>query len=156
MDISINIFSIQFSISISGNVEYYSQILQSFSEAWMNIEMDHKVSKAASEAFWEAGAKWFPRLQGAKVNEVIETPIPQFVSLRNKMYINKVPPIELEFGYRNRETNEIIVRKCESAPVKEFNNRQYEKLYESASVKVKLYKWYCNYNFHSKYLNSPM
>ena len=42
----------------------------------------------------------------------------------------------MEIGYRHRETKEITVINAEVTPRKQYNAREYEKLYEVASVKV--------------------
>ena len=117
------------------NVDDYATILNHLSEQWMITEADHKVSQAASNAFWKLSLSWFHRLLEAKKEQNIRKKTPQFIQIRNKIYDNKLPPIKLELGYKHKESNElIVVNDIDAAPVGSFPPSDFLKLYEVASV----------------------
>lgn len=105
---------------------------------WLINEIHHRVSKEASNSFFEIAKKWFHRLFQAKEREGVNSKIPQFVHLRRKLYDSKVPPIKLEMAFQHITTKEIhFLEDIETAPVSQFPRDEYSKLYEIASVKVK-------------------
>lgn len=118
------------------NPELYCNVLRDLSEAWIDAETHHKVSKQASDDFFDIASKWFHKLYQAKARDLIQKNVPKFTTLRRRLHKTNVPPIELEIAYKNRETGEITVVKAEKTPVKQFNPREYEKIYEAAKVKV--------------------
>lgn len=116
----------------------YVDELNKISEKWIMVELKHRVSKAASEEFWDVAAEKFHDLQRAKIKDEVPRPIPKFVSLRNKLYKQKVPNIIVEEVYQHRESEEIISvgsnTKGPSPP--KYSSNEYLKLYEVATVKV--------------------
>ena len=111
----------------------------------MLTEIHHRVSKEASNAFFELGKKWFHELFQHKFQEGILRKTPQFVHIRRQLHKKNVPPINLEVAYRHRETGDVIVlQDLEVAPTTRFPRTTYEKLYEIASVKVYFYKLFSN------------
>lgn len=102
------------------------------------IEVDHHVSKEATNCFFDAGKKWFSLLERAKTTQGVGAKTPTFAHLRKKLYDAKVPKISMEISYKHRITGEITtVKDVESTPVGKYPRHEYEKLYESASVEVK-------------------
>ena len=118
----------------------YRQILYDLTEKWLNLEIHHhKTSKSGSEDFWNLAKDFFPKLARARINEMVYKPIPKLKYQRKKMYKDNVPPIEMDFGYENKETCELTTFKSDKTPLKRFNPRQYQKVFEVATVKVILY-----------------
>ena len=118
------------------DMEDYDSIYEKIKSKWLNTEIHHCVSKSASEAFWNIGLQLFPKLHSA---EGRRKKTPQFQSIRNNMYNNLIPPVELEIGYRNKASGEITVIKDSITPLKRFPPDKYEKLYEIGTVKVNVY-----------------
>lgn len=103
----------------------------------MSTELHHKVSKEASNSFFEIAKKRFHQLMIAKNLEGISKSTPQFVHLRRSLYNDNVPKIYLEVAYRNRVTGEeTVLQDLESIPTTQYPRSEYNKLYEIASVKV--------------------
>lgn len=96
------------------------------------VEVNHHVSKTATELFWKVALKFFPKLRSAAETQKTY----QFKTIRKKLYEEKVPNIFMEIGYKNRSTGEVEVVHDASTPVKQFPPNQYEKLYEIATLKV--------------------
>ena len=111
-------------------------MLEKLTEDWTTLEMDHRVSKTASEAFWELGKWAFPRLYKAKIDEVVLKNIPKFVSQRRKLHKDNVPPVHLEIGYLDKETKEVVLVEGDKTPKSRFHPTKFQKVYEVASVKV--------------------
>ena len=132
----------------------YRFILNSLSEDWMNNELAHHVSKAASDSFFEIAKKWIHKLNCAKNREGISTKIPQFTSIRRKLYDTKVPEIHMEIGYLDKETNEIIkLHDVQQTPTSRFPASRYQKLFEIAYVDVSnlfFFFFFTIFTFHEK------
>lgn len=95
-------------------------------------ELHHKLSKSASNELWNIWNKWFPRLNGHNLKK-----IPQFRTLRSRIYDDNVPKITLEVAYESKTTGEIIIlTDLDATPVSKFPADEYTKLYESATVQV--------------------
>ena len=114
----------------------YNDILNLLTEKWISLELHHHTSKRASEDFWDLSKKFFPKLFRARIDDMIYKPIPKLKSQRNKKKKDNIPPINLQVVYLNKETDEVTVYQGEKMPVNQFNPRQFQKLYEVASVKV--------------------
>ena len=99
------------------------------------IEISHRVSKTASNAFWKLAHKWFHRLFTAKKQQLLKKKVPQFAHLRRKMYA-ALPKIHLEIGYVHKETGELTVIHTSVTPRSKFPPDKYQKVYEIASVNV--------------------
>lgn len=110
----------------------------------MVAEVDHRVSKEASDDFFKIGLKWFPILHEAKIREGVSTKTPQFTHIRRTLHKKKVPPIHLEIGYKHKVTGEVIVVEDECTPKSRFPPQQYEKTHEIASVKVGISEFHKN------------
>ena len=107
-------------------------ILSKLAKEWIQVEINHKVSKQASDCFWNLGNKMFHNLYQARGDSGKK--IPQFSSLRNKL--NKtVPRVNMDVGYTSKTTGEItVVEDVDTIPVSKFPTNEYKKIYEIASV----------------------
>ena len=114
----------------------YHSLLENFYEAWMLTELEHTVSKTASNAFWSAAFKFIPPLIEAKSVQNITRKVPTFNHIRRTLHRNLTPDVNLEIGYRCNTSNEVTVVNAKSMPRSKFPGQQYEKLYEVATVKV--------------------
>ena len=123
---------------IEAENEDYNDALHELSKDWLEIEINHHVSKTATNKFWEvATKKIFPLFQ-AKKRQKVEKKTPQFRSMREKLN-RGIPPISMEIGYVSKTTGELIVKKdLQTTPVREFPPSEYQKVYEIASVQVRI------------------
>ena len=110
----------------------YSSILKKLKSDWLLAEIDHCVSKSASEAFWKIGLMYFTKLANAARKK--KTPL--FKSIRTKMYDDLLPPVGLEIAYKNKSNGEIVTINDTITQVKRFPPDKYEKIYEIGTVKV--------------------
>ena len=115
----------------------YDTILKYLSKQWLEIELHHRVSKTASDAFWSLAKEWFHKLFVAKSAQTITRKTPFFVHIRRRLYKNYVPPVYLNFGFRNKENGDIVtVENALVAPKSGFPSHQFEKLWEIGHVQV--------------------
>lgn len=127
----------------------YKDLLEKLSEKWITLEINHRMSKTASNELWELAKSTFPRLHRAKMEERVCKKIPKFPTLRDKLYATHVPKIRMEIAYKNKETGGItIIEDALSTPVTRFHPHLYEKLYESAKVEVRSQEANQIYAFH--------
>ena len=129
-----------------GNDEYdlngmdYQSLLEDLYDKWMTTELDHTVSKIASNSFWSVAFQYIPKLMEARQVQQVTKKVPTFNHIRRKLHAQKTPDVNLEIAYKSRETQEVMVVNEASAPKKRFPGHQYEKLYEVASVKVHMHE----------------
>lgn len=114
----------------------YESILKELSTKWIVAEADHNVSKVASNVMWKLAFQFIPNLIRAKDQQEDQTKIPQFQQIRRNYTEDNCPEVELQFGYRNKETDETFHIKSTVTPKSRFPPNKYEKLYEMATVKV--------------------
>lgn len=119
---------------IHANPEHYDVIFAQLKSNWLSAELQHCVSKTASDTFWRLGLQHFSTLQGAP-GRTRKTP--QFKTIRRNMYSDFLPDIELEIAYRDKGSGEITVVKDAITPLKRFSPSKYDKLYEIGTVKVR-------------------
>lgn len=119
--------------SINGEEEHYNDILKELKSQWLLTEIDHCVSKTASEAFWKLSLLYFSKLANA-IGKKKKTPL--FKSIRKNMITDLVPKVDLEIGYRNRTSGEILVVKDTTTPLKRFPLDKFEKIYEIGTMDV--------------------
>ena len=117
------------------------------------IEINHKVSKEASNQFWCLANAKFHELYVAKGNRGRK--IPQFFQLRDKLNEKKVPPINMEIGFKSKEDGEITVVNAKSSPTSLYPPSNYKRLYEIVSVDVSILIVYMVGNSNSKCLKAP-
>lgn len=116
--------------------ENYNVIFEKLKSEWLLAEIEHSVSKTASEAFWRIGLKYFPKLQTAAARP---KKTPQFQSIRNQMHNDLIPPIDLDFAYKHKRTGEVTIVSDTITPMRRFPTSEYEKLYEIGTVEVSQY-----------------
>lgn len=113
----------------------YKEILESLLEKWIINEIDHRVSKTASENFWRIASS-FHDLHVAK--GASRRKIPQLGHLRKKMYKDRVPDVHMEVGFQSKDTGEVTVLDDVAViPTSRFPTNQFRRLYEIASVDVR-------------------
>ena len=117
-------------------LENYDEIFNKLRSDWLMIELNHRVSKTATELFWKTALKYFPKMKSAVGNRRTA----QFKTIRKKLYDGStIPEVKMEIGYRNKRTGELELVNCSVTPVKNYSPANYEKIFEIASVKVSQY-----------------
>ena len=114
----------------------YVTLLENFSEKWVSMELDHTVSKIASDDFWRLACEFLPKIVYARSAQNVTRKLPQFSHIRKKLYNDNVPEVTLEIGYKNKDTDEVTVVTDTITPIKQYPPNQFEKMFEIASVKV--------------------
>ena len=114
----------------------YQTILEKLSESWLLVEVDHTVSKVAANAYWKHMMTLLPRLLRKKKMEQNTSKIPQFNHIRKKMHDQKVPKVNLELGYKCKETGEIKTVHDTVTKKSTYPPHEYIKLYEIATVQT--------------------
>lgn len=78
-----------------------------------------------------------PKLLQAKSLQNVRKKTPQFNHIRRQLHLKKTPKVHMEIAFKKKDTGEvIIVEDAEVAPKSRFPGHLYEKLYETATVKV--------------------
>ena len=117
--------------------ETFKSIHDELVKCWVNTEVDHHVSKAASNSFWKVADKCFHKLYEAKEREGITRKVPQFMHARKKIYEKMNPEISMQVAYKHKETGEItVVDSVDSTPASQYPPNVYTKIFEVASVEV--------------------
>ena len=111
----------------------YEKLLNSLSEKWLLVELNHSASKAASNAFWGLAIDIIPTLFETRRNLQITRKIPQFVTVRRTLHKKLLPKIHHTVGYEDEISKEIV--EIEDGDTSVIRNSQI-KIFESASVKV--------------------
>ena len=119
--------------------EDYDTIFEKLKSLWTLAEVDHCVSKTASESFWRIAMHYFPLLANAKGRKK-KTPL--FKTVRKHIYEDLVPPVKLEIGYKNKITGEIEIVEDTVTPVKQYSSANYEKIFEIGTVEVSSFHTY--------------
>ena len=111
------------------------------------MEIDHRVSKEASNEFWRLSNSMFHRMYLARGDRGRK--IPQISHLREKLYKDYVPPVNMDVGFKSKESGEVTVLKdVTSIPVSRFPTSQYQRLYEIASVEVSSLDFFLNMSIY--------
>ena len=98
---------------------------------WMLLELTHRVSKTATDAFWKLATTTFTQKLGiAKVPK-----IPTFRTLRTHIQRTMLPKITITTCYKD-ENGELQQDVQETTRVSKFPAKHFEKQYRIASVKV--------------------
>ena len=117
----------------------YYELLDEVSRAWLDTELDHKVSKTASNIYWQIACTLMIKVFEARKRQNITKKISRFQQIRRN-YEKKVPDINMKIGYIRKDTGELIVEEnLQCTPVKAYPPSLYKKAYEIASVKVSHY-----------------
>ena len=106
------------------------------SEKWIETEIDHRVSKTASDIFWKLANDMFHPLYVAKGDRGRK--IPQMAQIRNKLNKKKIPRVGMDVGFKSKETGDItVIEDVTVIPTTRFPPNQYHRLFEIASVPVR-------------------
>ena len=120
--------------------EDYRNILKDLSEDWISAEIDHRVSKVASNVFWSLAKDYFYRLYSVKFQQGITRKVPNFEHIRRQLYKKKVPKVKMAVCYQSKATGELtVLEDIESTPVSKFPPSTHKRLYEVAAVDVSIY-----------------
>ena len=124
----------------------YDKLYRIITEKWQLIEVNHNVSKAATNEFWEVAVRLIPTLIEMKKNTVTRK-IPQFVHIRRMMAKKLLPKINHSVAYRH-EGSQVVheVQDDDDEEEKIYKTASYTKLYETASVKVNIIPIYLEYS----------
>ena len=114
-------------------------MLDELSKEWLLLELRHRVSKAASNDFWDLACSKFHNLMETKIAEMVYKKVPKFQNQRKKLFSMHIPKINLSIGYKDKTTNEVIVVEAEKTPVS-YSPSDFIKLFEVATVKVIMIK----------------
>ena len=114
----------------------YQSILDSLIEKWMLAEVDHTISKLASNKLWKLAFHFIPRLMQARSLENVTKKVPQFNHIRKCLYDKRTPTVNLEIAYKNKNTDEVVIVQDTKTPKSRFPPDTFDKMYEMASVKV--------------------
>ena len=115
----------------------YNTILTKLKRDWLFTELDHKVSKSCSDAFWKLALKMIPPLYESKKCQKISRKVAQFAHIRKQLYDELAPRVDLQIAYKNNSTGEITVTNDTITQVKNFPPNEFTKQYEIASVDAK-------------------
>ena len=114
-----------------------SKLLHAFAERWIINETTHKVSKQASNLYWQIAMDCIPSLISAREAEGVTRKVAGFVSQRRMLVKKYSPPITMDIGYLNKSTGQIeVVKDVDTTPVAKYPPSLYRKVYEIARVKV--------------------
>ena len=118
----------------------FAEMLKSFSNEWLHVQLTHHVSLSATNAFWGLTLKHFQQLMDLKEAEGIKRKIPQFGQVRKNIYKDLCPDITMTVAYLNKTDNTIIRVNVDATtpPLSHYQrDNQYKKLYEEAHIEVK-------------------
>ena len=121
----------------------YQEIYSKLTEQWLSAELDHRVSKSASNCFWKLSNTYFPALYEAKKREGRKRKVVQFKQIRKTLYDTRVPKVSLQIIYKHNQSGEIFVENGVSTPASRYPPNVYRKIYEVASVEVIIQKLFC-------------
>lgn len=114
----------------------YQTLLETLKRKWMDTELEHTVSKVASNLFWSVAFKYIPKLLHVRELQRVKRKIPQFNQVRRTLHNKHTPAVDLEIGYKSKDSEEVIVVEDTACPKSRFPPDQFDKLYEIATVKV--------------------
>ena len=128
------------------NEDYYD-LLATLSKKWLNVQLTHQVSAAATNSFWAIANTFLPVISAAKDKCNVNKNVPGFVHIRRTMKKQMCPEVQMKFVYLNKNTRAIEVVHSKTSPDHKYNQSCYEKLYEEAHISVKdviqTHKLYC-------------
>lgn len=119
------------------NADDYETIYKHLSKEWLEVEINHRVSKVATNAFWDLAMEWFHRMFVAKKEQNVRKKTPKFPHIRRLLHKDYVPPIKMSFGYKDKESGDMtIVEDSLITPKGRFPANQFDKMYEISHVEV--------------------
>ena len=111
----------------------YNTILEKLKSQWLLTEIHHSVSKSASEEFWKVALTNFTLLAHAEGRKKKPN---QFKTIRRRIYEDLLPSIDLQIGFKNKISGQIVVVNDIITPLKNYPPSRFEKLFEIGTVKV--------------------
>ena len=115
----------------------FDSLFNSFSKQWLQTQLTHHVSLAASNDFWKLAFSYVSQIHELKQQENSTSKIPQFLQIRKNMYNMNCPKVTMNFAFLNKIDQSIIHINVEQTPVKDYErNPHYQKLYEEAHIEV--------------------
>ena len=117
--------------------DHYFSVLSSLSEKWLNTQLTHNVSAAATNSFWKISMELIPKLVSQKESDNITRKTPTFTQERRKLYRDNCPPVKMTFAFKNKSTGNIETVDCDATPMNAYQrNPSYVKVFEEAHVEV--------------------
>ena len=111
----------------------YEKILDEFRKKWMVAEITHKVSKSASNSFWELAMHFFPLLLAFDNNKKMV----KFPQQRKILHESYVPRILMNIAYQEKKTEKYhTLNNVTVIPISQFPPSKFTKIYEIATVQV--------------------
>ena len=123
-------------LNATENEKHYFEYLHELSKDWLMVEIDHHVSKKATDAFWALACKKMHQLFESKRRNEVRRKTPKFPQLRKSLN-DKVPEINMEIGFIDRNGDLTVKENLRSTPLKQYPPSQFKKAYEIATVKVR-------------------
>lgn len=118
------------------------------SNQWLQVQLTHKVSLTAANAFWKLSFKHLKEIFDLKEAEGVKRKIPQFQQVRKNIYKDLCPDVKMRFAFLNKNDNTVIIVEDDKTPMNKYQrNPQYQKLYEEARIEV-------NFNVFNQFLTS--
>lgn len=115
----------------------FESLFSSFSQQWLDAQLTHNVSIAASNYFWKLAFNHVSQIESLKASEGIKRKIPQFLQVRKNLYKDFCPEVKMSFAFLNKNDGSIIHVDGIQTPLTQYErNPQYQKLYEEAHVEV--------------------
>ena len=112
----------------------FERVLFAFGGEWELIEINHKVSKFGTNAFWDCALKHMNILVKAMEDNNVKKKVPKFSHFRRVLYKKHVPKINMKFGYVDKATGELEEACGTETPIGKYPPGKYRKVYEIASV----------------------
>ena len=115
----------------------FQTLMDELTEQWMSVEVDHHVSKTATDAFWRLALNHFYPLIKLKHIQGVRRKIPLFSQLRKNLKQQHVPPIKMDFGYVNNTTGALEeVKNVLHTPVAKYLPDNFKKVYEIGKIEA--------------------
>lgn len=117
----------------------FVSLLDDFSKKWLELQLTHHVSLAASNQFWNLAIKQIHEIFKKKEQEKVKRKIPQFLHVRKMIYKDLCPEIKMSFVFLNKLDGSLIRVNGEQTPLSQFQrDPNYQKLFEEAHIEVKI------------------
>ena len=114
-----------------------TKLVNELAEKWLVNEITHKVSKTASNQFWQLAMESIPAISRKRQGEGLTKKVNGFIAKRRKLVSENSPEILMDIGYINKSNGQLeIVRDVKTTPVAKYPPSLYRKAYEIARVKV--------------------
>lgn len=117
--------------------ETFQSFFSEFSKQWLNIQLTHHVSLAASNAFWKMSFEHIFQIYQLKAAQNVTKKIPQFLQARKNLYKEYCPEIKMNFAFKNKNDGSIFYIDADHTPLLQYErDPNYQKLFEEAHIEV--------------------